>query len=122
MFQVDAPGTYEYPAGVANPVITPGQGGTQAGADALMACVAAKVGEAPSVSGATGGIPEETEIRRTESGATVKRYTYGTPPSAAARQRDAGEMSAVPVAEAGYGQCPPGASSMYRGTLYCLGQ
>lgn len=105
MFEVDPPGSYAYPLGVENPVITPAEGGTQAGADALMACVAARTGSAPGVSGASRGIAEETALPGGESGVIVKRYTYGTPTSSStARQSVEAEMSAVPFAADGQGQ------------------
>lgn len=41
-FEVNPAGSYEYPAGVSAPVVVPGAGGTQAGADALNACIRRK--------------------------------------------------------------------------------
>jgi len=42
MFEVDAPGSYSLSNGGSTPVAVPGEGGTQAGADALNACIQRK--------------------------------------------------------------------------------
>lgn len=46
MFQTDAPGQYQSPANGEMPVVTPvpGTGATQAGADAMNACIRSKMG------------------------------------------------------------------------------
>lgn len=42
MFEVDPEGSYAYPAGVRAPLVVPVPGGTQAGADAINACIRQK--------------------------------------------------------------------------------
>ena len=53
-----AQGAYDYPAGVAVPTVTPAEGGTQAGADAINACIRemAGVNTGPGV-----GVPERRD-------------------------------------------------------------
>lgn len=118
MFQVKPEGSYEYGSG-AYPVVTPGQGGTQAGADAINACVAARRDGAPAPATpapqSAAALPQSTTERYAEDGTTVRSYTYGTPP--------ASKTPATPVAvtrgsyeSAG---CPAGVNGLYRGTLLC---
>jgi len=45
-FEVNPPGSYDYPAGVPVPTVKPGPGGTQDGADALNVCIRRKAAEA----------------------------------------------------------------------------
>ena len=46
-FEVKPPGSYSYPAGVNVPTAVPAEGGTQAGAAALNACIRRKAGGSP---------------------------------------------------------------------------
>ncbi|EPX85522.1 hypothetical protein [Salipiger mucosus] len=113
MIQVDPPGAYDYDGGQTPPLVVPGEGGTQAGADAVNACLRASptVGSRATV---------ETE---TATGATVRSYTYGTPPSRPS-ERVVASAAAAPAPgalAATSGLCTPGAPVIYRGTTYCPG-
>lgn len=118
MLQISPPGSYSYPAGQPVPVATPGPDGTQEGADALNACVRARTTGARPATPETGPVAGDHRVDlRQNDGATVRTYTYGTPPS-----RSAGLRSPTPAASPARGaHCPPGASVLYGGTTYCVG-
>lgn len=84
--EIGAVGTYRVPTGVDFPVVEPVQDGTQAGADAINACIRSRaqqgaVGASPLPDVAGGSQRVET----VRAGNTVtETYTYGTPPAAKA--------------------------------------
>ncbi|MDW4499072.1 hypothetical protein R5H30_13835 [Sulfitobacter sp. D35] len=119
MFEVNAPGAYEYPAGQAVPVVSPGVGGTAEGAAAVNACIQNKAQLAASTpAGSTQKAVVETE---TVDGRqyTVQTYTYGTPPAAA----QAAPVVVTPAYRAPARLVSPGCTlgnpRIYRGSLYC---
>lgn len=75
-----AQGAYDYPAGVAVPTVTPAEGGTQAGADAINACIRemAGVNTGPGVAAST-PISERASVQ-TDGNTVVRHYQYGSPP------------------------------------------
>lgn len=81
MFELNPPGAYEYPAGVAVPTVVPGAGGTQAGADALNACVRDRAAAAQAAGQPVAG--GQSVATTTSGGVTTQTYTYGTPPTVA---------------------------------------
>ncbi len=82
MFEVDAPGEYEYAAGVLEPTVFPSRGGTQAGADAINACIVRKANDARIAATTRTG----QQVQTTASGDRVVRtVTYGTPPQSQRR-------------------------------------
>lgn len=123
MLQIDPPGSYEYDAGVSNPFVTPGEGGTQAGADALNACIAASApgDDAAPMSTVARGAQQQATSRRSADGTVVRHYTYGTPPSSAqatsdnARQRVEADLRGSGASAS----CPADAPFLYRGDSYC---
>lgn len=86
-FEVNPAGAYEYPAGVAAPVVVPGAGGTQAGADALNACIRAKAAAAALPVATAPQRPAQMVSTRMEGGRAVSTYSDG--PASAAGTRPA---------------------------------
>lgn len=64
-FEVNPPGSYEYPADVLVPTVKPGPGGTQEGADALNACIRRKAAEAGATTVSKPQPGAEANIKRT---------------------------------------------------------
>lgn len=80
IIRTGAPGAYDSPAGVAVPTVTPAEGGTQSGADAINACIRelAGVNTGPGV-GASTPVSERASVQA--SGNTVVRqYEFGNAP------------------------------------------
>ena len=76
IFEIDPPGGYGYPAGVLVPTVVPEAGGTQAGADALNACIIEKSGGVASQSTPSLGGTNSVQLN---GNSTVRTFTYGTP-------------------------------------------
>lgn len=85
--ELNPPGAYGYPAGVAAPTVVPETGGTQAGADAINACVRTKTA-APAAKPRKAVV----ETQSTTGTMTTKTYTYGTP-----RDRNGKLIAATPA-------------------------
>jgi hypothetical protein len=85
MFEVNAPGQYGYPAGVAVPTVVPEAGATQEGADAINACIRDRAAAAQSVAPST----QQTMTTQANAGVVTRTYTYGTPPAAQANAPEA---------------------------------
>ncbi|SIS83490.1 hypothetical protein SAMN05421759_104167 [Roseivivax lentus] len=117
--QIQPPGTYEYAAGIALPVATPGPGGTQEGADALNACARQRVLGPGALEASVAAAMGPQRIGTQTSGGVVRsNYTYGKPPSAAlAQMRPA--MTASPSIGSS-ATCPVNAPVIYGGAAYCF--
>ncbi len=120
IIELQLPGGYEYPAGQITPTAVPVQGGTQAGADTLNACIRAKAaaaGQTISRAPAVQSIPETVTAQSSGTGTTTT-YTYGTPPTPATATPAA---SSAADSTAVFG-CAAGSSPFQGGTGYCVGQ
>lgn len=120
MFEVNAPGSYSYPAGVLTPDVTPDVGGTEAGAAALETCARAKAVAAAGSRGLLG-----SGVRR----APAQTVTAATAGQVGADAPYGQSTLATPVQTAsplnGYGytsSCPARASVIYGGAGYCTQQ
>ncbi|MGC1488691.1 MAG: hypothetical protein WA784_12990, partial [Albidovulum sp.] len=76
--EIQPQGSYEYPAGVAAPVVRPGADGTEAGAAAINTCIRSKA--------AVAGISTAPETNQhytvdASGGTKTRHYTYGTAPA-----------------------------------------
>ncbi|MCW3782641.1 hypothetical protein [Defluviimonas salinarum] len=122
LFEVNPPGAYTYPGGVAAPTVTPAEGGTAEGAAAVNACIqrrAAALGapiatsaSAPDGASAASASTPIREYNAVQSGGgmTVRTYTYGTPPAAAA--------PGAPTTDLAYTPRQRGAAAMTGGAGY----
>jgi hypothetical protein len=105
MFQVNAPGEYEYPAGVAVPTVVPGSGATQEGADAINACVRERAGVAQTPVPTGASSLQQTMTTQASGGVVTRTYTYGTPPAAAQSVAPAVAPAAMTAGSAPPAQC-----------------
>lgn len=76
--ELNPPGAYGYPAGVALPTVVPETGGTKAGADAVNACVKAKAAVA-SPKPAAKPRKAVVETQSATGAMTTQTYTYSKP-------------------------------------------
>lgn len=102
LFENDVPGTYAFDAGMAVPVVTPVEDGTQDGAAILNACIQAKAAEPTSA--------PPPPVTTVASAPVVRKPAMSEPRV----RREVEIRSPRPLI------CPPGAPVLYGGTQYCL--
>lgn len=116
MFEVDPPGAYVTQKNARGYSLKRGRGATQAGLDAMYACVDRKAAETNGASlegtAKVAGVQQSVQVHDLGNGRSVETFTYGTPPSSAPRRAPSPRRTPN-------SRCTGGV--LQGGTSYCIG-